>query len=59
MLQGVSYVQDSAVYIRSLIPEEWDLTLFGVLGLSGRGYADFHAGAQPMGTMPYQRVLGS
>src|SRR5215217_2530863 len=44
MLQGVSYVQNSAVYIRNLIPEEWDLTLFGVLGLSGRGYADLHAG---------------
>jgi hypothetical protein len=45
MLQGVFYVQNSAVYIRNLIPEEWDLTLFGVLGLSGRGYADLHAGA--------------
>jgi hypothetical protein len=41
MLQGVSYVQASVVYIRNLISDGVSIPSLAVLGLSGRGYALF------------------
>src|SRR5215208_6153511 len=43
MLQGVSYVQNSAVYIRNLILGSMSIPSSASLALSGWGYTDFHA----------------
>jgi hypothetical protein len=53
MLQSVSYVENSVMYIRNLIPDSMSITSSASPGLSGRGYALF---TQPHGSIILRRV---